>query len=250
MKLAELIIALTGTGLQLFAVCLLFARRLYKQFPWFFAYLLGSIMETAALFWVRSQSSTYFALYWCAESATAILIFFALQESFRAVFRYFYTLRGFKFIFPGVALLFSAIAIPAISRAAAAPNPLTRIILSVEIGLGFLQIGLFGVFFVLVRFFRVRRQQYPYGIAFGFGVLAAGTLIAFLLRSEFGTKFNHIAQTAPPIAYTLALVVWLVTFLTPEPAHPLQGRVLALTPEEMLAEIKQYSSTVKKILSR
>lgn len=250
MKIIELAVALSGTGLQFVVVSILFTRRLYKRFPWFFVYLLFSIFETAALFAVRSHSSVYFGLYWSAESVTTILIFLALQETFRAVFRYFYTLRGFKFIFPGIAILFSAIAIPAISRAAAAPNPLTRMILSVEIAIGFLQIGLFLIFFVLVRFFRVRWQQYPYGIALGFGVLAAGTLTAFLLRSEFGTKFNHIAQIAPAIAYTLALVVWLATFLTPEPAHPLKGKVLALTPEEMLAEIKQYSRTAKEILKR
>jgi hypothetical protein len=250
MKILELAVALAGTGLELVVVSILFTRRLYKRFPWFFVYVLFSVFETAALFAVRSRSSVYFGLYWSAESVTTILIFLALQETFRAVFRYFYTLRGFKFIFPAIAILFSAVAIPGISRAAAAPNPLTRIILSVEIAIGFLQIGLFLLFYVLVRFFRVRWQQYPYGIAFGFGVLAGGTLSAFLLRSEFGTKFNIAYQIIVQLSYTLAVVVWLATFLTPEPAHPLQGKVLALTPEEMLAEIKQYSSSVKKILSR
>ncbi len=74
--------------------------------------------------------------------------------------------------------------------------------------------------------------------------------MVLLLRSEFGTKFDYVVRIAPPIAYTLAVVVWLLTFLTPQPESALHSPVSGLTPEQMLAEVRQYSSTVKKILKR
>jgi hypothetical protein len=46
------------------------------------------------------------------------------------------------------------------------------------------------------------------------------------------------------------VVVWLLTFLTPQPESALPSPVAGLTPEQMLAEVRQYSSTVKKILKR
>lgn len=249
MRLRELVLALTGTGLQILLLLILFIRRLNTQFRWFSAYLGISLLETAALFAVRSHSSLYFSFYWITEAATTVLIFFALQETFRTVFKNFYSLPWFKLLFPGIGLVLMAGAVlPAVWRTSSISGKLTRMILSLEIGIGFLQIGLFLLFFVLARFFRVRWQQYAYGIALGFGLIAAGTLSASLLRSEFGTKFDVIYQTMLPLSYTLAVVVWLITFISRQPLHGFQGTVAALTPEEMLAEIKQYSRTVKRVL--
>lgn len=251
MKISELLLALTGFALQIGLLVVLLWRQLYRRFPWFFGYVLSSLLETVALFFLRNRTSAYFKVYWISDTATTLLLFLALQEVFRSIFQRFYRMTWFKFIFPAIGVLLVIIAVvSALSHPSTVEDRLTKIILTAEVGLGFLQLGLFLFFFVAVRFFRVRWQQYAFGIAFGFGVSASGSLIAFLLRSEFGTKFHTMFRIAVPLSYTLALVVWLITFLTPEPAYPLQGKVLALTPEEMLAEIKQYSSTVKKILSR
>jgi hypothetical protein len=251
MRLGELVLALTGTGLQILLLLVLFIRRLHIQYRWFSAYLGISLLETAALFAVRSHSSFYFSLYWITEAATTVMVFFALQEAFRAVFRNFYSLTWFRLVFPGIGLILMLGAVlPGFWRASGVSNKITRIILSLEIGIGFLQIGLFFLFFVLARFFRVRWRQYPYGIALGFGLIAAGTLSASVLRSEFGTEFDVIYQTMLPLSYTLAVAVWLITFALAQPGHPLQGKILALTPEEMLAEIKQYSRTAKRVLKR
>src|SRR6185437_3914323 len=123
-------------------------------------------------------------------------------------------------------------------------------IIFLEIAIRFLELGLLFLFFALVRFFHMLWRQHAFGITLGFGVSAAGSLVVFLLRSEFGTKLDYVVRIAPPIAYTLAVAVWLLTFLTPQPAAPLQGKASTINPEEMLAEIRLDSKAVKQILIR
>lgn len=252
MTFLELALAISGIVLQS-GLCLLLAvrRETRNTFPAFLAYnafeVLGALVELT----ISGRAVVYFYLYWTTHTVYLVLSFLALYEIIYVVFKNFRKLTWFKFLFPLMAL---AGLILASARNLLIPTtggyPLFNTIVSLEIAVQFLQIFVLFLFFVLIRFFRMRRQQYAVGIALGFGISAAGSLVVFLLRSEFGTKLDPVVRSTPPIAYTLALVVWLATFLTPEPAHPLQGKVLALTPEEMLAEIKQYSSTVKKILSR
>lgn len=252
MTFFELALAIGGIVLQV-GVCLLIAsrRQTRNRFPAFLTYNAFEALSGIAGLAISGRAAVYFFVYWTSHTLSLVLSFLAVYEVIDVVFKNFRRLNWFKFLFPLIAL---AALILASARNLLIPTtggyPLFNTIVSLEIAVQFLQIFVLFLFFVLIRFFRMRRQQYAVGIALGFGISAAGSLVVFLLRSEFGTKLDPVVRSTPPIAYTLALVVWLATFLTPEPAHPLQGKVLALTPEEMLAEIKQYSSTVKKILSR
>lgn len=248
----ELALAIGGVVLQT-GLCLLVAvrRETRQKFPAFLAYNGFEVASAIAGLTISGRAAAYFYFYWLTHTVSLVLSFLALYEIIYVVFRNFRRLNWFKFLIPVVAV---AALILAFARNLLIPTtggyPLFNTIVSLEIAVQFLQIGVLFLFFVLIRFFRMRRQQYAVGIALGFGISAAGSLVVFLLRSEFGTKLDPVVRSTPPIAYTLALLVWLATFLTPEPAHPLQGKVMVLTPEEMLAEIRQYSSTVKKILSR
>jgi hypothetical protein len=137
-----------------------------------------------------------------------------------------------------------------LTRPPAQVNRAFAVIIFSELAVRFLQIGLLFLFFALIRFFHMIWRQQALGIALGFGISAAGSLIVFLLRSEFGTKLDYVVRIAPPIAYTLAVVVWLLTFLPRQPASAPPSVVSGLTPEQMLAEVRQYRSAVRKILNR
>jgi hypothetical protein len=126
----------------------------------------------------------------------------------------------------------------------------TTTIIGLEIAVGLLQFGIFSLFIILVRLFHLRWRQHGAGIIFGYGVSAAGSLVAFLLRSEFGTKFDPVVRIAPPIAYIIGVAVWLVTFLKAESAASGERWTAALTPEQMIAELRRHTKTVKGILGR
>jgi hypothetical protein len=251
MKTAELAMGLIGTALQAFLCLLLFVRGSYRQFRFFSCCTAFSVLYTIALIAVHKHVSLYIGVYWINEGISVVLTFFALQESFYLVFRNFSTISWFKVLFPGIGFLMLLIAL---LRAAFHPvsqaGLLVSTLISLEIIVGFLQFGIFCLFIALVQFFHMRWRQHAFGVVLGFGLAAAGNLVAYLLRSEFGTRFDPLVRITPPTAYIIAVVVWLATFLRPEPSQPSQDRASALTPEQMASDLRRYTQAVKGVLER
>ena len=251
MKNLELTIGLIGTALQVSLCFVLVARGRHRQFRFFMLNAVVSIATTIALIILVNHPKPYFYFYWYGEAISVLVVFFALQESFNLVFRNFLSLGWFRLLFPGVGILMVVVAL---GRAALHPvaqaSLLASALISLEIAVGFLQVGVFFLFIVLVRFFHMRWRQYAFGVVCGFGVAAGGTLVVYLLRSEFGTKFNPVVRITAPLAYIAAVVVWLATFLRVDASQALQNRLTALTPEQMASELRRYTRAVKGFLGR
>jgi hypothetical protein len=240
-----------GTGLETFLCLLLITRRTYREFPIFFGYTALSVIVTVAL-WGASKNTTFYSdIYWASEALSVVLAFLALNEALRSVFRNFLGMRWFRWLFPGIGIVMVS---AAILRILLLPRPafslFTTTIIGLEIAVGFLQFGIFSLFIILVRLFHLRWRQHAAGIVFGYGVSAAGSLVAFLLRSEFGTKFDPVVRIAPPIAYIIGVAIWLATFLKAESGRPEAAWAAALTPEQMIAELRRHTKAVKGILGR
>lgn len=247
----ELTLALVGTGLQACLCLLLLFRRSYREFPIFFALTGFSVISSLVGLAVSSNKQVYSNVYWASEAGSVFLTFFALQESVRSIFRNFLGMRWFRRLFPVIGFLMITIAV---LRVALTPRPahslFTATVLALEIGVGFLQFGIFSLVILLVRIFHLKWQQHPIGIVLGFGIIAAGSLVAFLLRSEFGTKLDPVVRIVLPIAYIIAVATWLATFLRGEPSQPATSWISELTPEQMLAEFRRQTKVVKGILGR
>jgi hypothetical protein len=129
-------------------------------------------------------------------------------------------------------------------------TPLIAAILSFSRVINWVEAALFGLFFCLVLLLGVRWRSYPFGIVEGFGLSALGSLIAYGLRSEFGTKYNTFAKYAPPVAYIVGVLVWLDTFLRqpdPEVVHAWRDKI---TPQQLLAEAREYVGLLKRYLGK
>jgi hypothetical protein len=251
MKTAELAMTVAGTGLQAFLCVLLLVRNLYRQFRFFSLCMALTVLATIALIIARNHPSVYFEVYWCGEATTVLLGFLALQESFYQVFRNFLLISWFRLLFPGIGILMLFVAVlRAIFHPVSQAGVFASTLISLEIGIGILQVGIFGLFILLVRFFHMRWRQQAFGIVLGFGVAAAGSLVTYLLRSEFGTKFDPVVRITPSIAYIIAVVVWLATFLRAEGVQPAPSGIQALTPAQMVSDLRRYTKAVKGILER
>jgi len=247
MSNSELALACAGMTLQVFLLVVLLRGAHQKSFPGFCTFTLYSIATTVTAF-VVGNSRVYFWFYWISEFLNTLIVFLVLHEIFKTLFRSFYRMLWFRLLFPGIGTLMLCLAaLRAISRPMPPGNQVFAVIVSLEVAVGFLQIGTFCLFLVLIQFFRVSPRQRAFGLALGFGILAAGSLVVYLLRSEFGTKLDPVVRVATPIAYTLALVVWLVTFLVKEPAPAQTGVTTGLTPEQMISDVKRYTEAAKRI---
>jgi hypothetical protein len=251
MNKTELILAVAGATLQACVVLLLVRRRFFGQFPNFGAYLLFSVLSTILGLSVRKSGVLSFYVFWISEAFYVVLSFLALQEAFRSVFRNFYNLRWFKLSFPAVGILIILIALlRAIFFRPPNHSPLAVTLISLEIAVGFLQFGVFCVFILLVWFFHMRWQQHAFGIVLGFGIAAAGSLVAFLLRSEFGKNLDQMVRIATPLTYIIGVAIWLATFLREEPSDETRSHSTPFTPEQMITELRRHTQVVKGILGR
>jgi hypothetical protein len=250
MNKGELALAAVGTVLQVYLLIQLLRLKSYRQFPVFCAYVGFSVLSAVTATATGGRAALYFYVYWISEAVYIVLTFLVLQEAFRSVFRNFYSLRWFKLSFPGIGILILLVALlRAIFFRPAHHSPLTVTLISLEIAVGFLQFGIFCLFILLVRFFHMRWRQQTFGIVLGFGIAAAGSLVAFLLRSEFGTKLDHVFRIATPLSYIIGVAVWLATFLRGEPPYPTEW-IPAFTPEQMIAELRRHTESVKGMLGR
>lgn len=243
--------SLTGTGMVVCLCILLLVRGFQREFRFFTLCMLLSAVSTITLIMVRNNTSLYFGIYWPSQALGLVTVFLALQESFYLIFRNFLSMPWFRWLFPGIGVLMITVAFLRVTlHPVSEVRLLGAIIISLEIAVGLLQVGIFGLFVALVRFFHMRWRQHAFGVVLGFGISAAGELVVYLLRSEFGTKFNPIVRITPPLAYIGAVIIWLATFLRKKPAQPMRDKMLALTPEQMIFELRRYTRAVKGILER
>jgi hypothetical protein len=250
-KMANVALLIAIPLLQACLVALLIRRGTFKSFLFFFIYTVFSVVAGVLKFIVHHDPWTYYYVFWTTEALYAIVGFLAIFEVFQFFFREFYVLPWFRFLIPSVAVLtigisvFMAVYMPPIQ----APLMLSAIFVA-EIAVRCLQGGIFVLLVLLAKAYSLLWRRYALAIATGFGLSALANLVTFLLRSESGTKFVAVLQFVPPVAYIIAVVLWLVVFSKPEPRPPLSGVPLPMTPENTLDLFRRIKKQLDEILKR
>ena len=232
--------------LQSILLWLLLRRNATRDNPWFVSYTVFSIAATVVRLIVFRNATIYFYLYWAGQAIYAILSLLVLYEVFESMFRYYFQIWWFKSLFPATALV--AVSVAILRSASAHANldeNITHLVLAFEFAVRLIH----GVFFVLLWFLvgltGIRWRQYPLGISTGFGANATLLLVASLLRSEFGTKFNFLLVYGSPVAYILALLIWLWFYSSPQPPDRARDSVPPLSREDL----DHYLAAIRKIRS-
>jgi hypothetical protein len=246
MTLINSILLLLPGALQAWLIAIFRRKRLEKEFPFFYAYNVIAVAALFLRFLAQPSYQLYFATYWITEAAYAVLGLLATFELFPHVFRTFSRVRRFWVVVWIVVLLMIALAaLHAIFKGAVQAGPVVATIASLEIAAGYVQAGVFLVMVAMSAFYWMPLRRYAFGIAFGFGLLAADRLAAALLRSEFGTRFKFLFTNMPPVIYVIAVVIWLVTFSRPEPPDPFGQIQSPLSPEQMIERIRRITKALK-----
>lgn len=212
--------------------------------PWFVSYTAFSIAATVIRLIVFSNIRIYFYLYWSTEVIYVALRLLASYEVFEAMFRHYFRTWWFKFLFPVVSVVAISVAIlrSAFPRATL-DLEITSLVLAFEFGVRLIQGVLFVLLWFLVWLTGIRWRQYALGISTGFEAHATFTLLASFLRSEFGTRFNSLFVYGSPVAYILALLIWLGYYSSPQPPDPERDAVPPLSREDL----DHYLAAIRKI---
>jgi hypothetical protein len=197
--------------LQSVAVVIFWRRKLHKQFPVFFLFLLAQVANFAALFplWLVGASDMYFYLFWLGEAVNALLGFKVIHEIFLDVFRPYHTLKDLGtllFKWAGVVMLLVSVVV-AFSNPSDA-NPLAQALSTLQCSVRIVQVGLIFFLLLFARFLGVSRRQVSFGISGGFGLLSGVELMLVALHSGgFVTlkTLNLINMTV----CVLAAFIWL-----------------------------------------
>jgi len=223
---------------------LLWKRHARGHFPIFFSYTLAGLVATLARLLSAWDYTTYFYVYWTSEALLIVLGLAATHEVFRWVYEGFYSVPWFRvFYFGGIALVLLITVRNALLYPPVEAHPLIGMILDVGSSANLVRLSIVALFAVLIKPLNIEFRRYPFGIAAGFGLISLITLTGYLVRSEFGTKFNTFTQNAAAVAYLVGLIVWVGAFHRPEKAD--EDWTPPMPPEEMLRVVRGYLAVLR-----
>ncbi len=220
-------------------------RGQYRQFKYFFAYIVAQIITFAVVFPASFLSySTGFYASWVSTAISVALGFQVIHEAFLDVFRPFHTLRDLGtvlFKWAGLVMLLVA-GVVSVSTGSMDSAPWMQAITTAQRCVRIIQVGMVLFLLFFARYLGVTRRQRSFGIALGFGHFAFVELL--LVASWTGDHMgNLVVSLINMSAYNGALLVWLGYMLAKSPARD-AGSIL-LRPqrwEQTISDIHHPSS--------
>ena len=197
--------------LQSVVAGVLWRRKIHKQFPVFFTFLLAQVLNFVVLYPLYGRSSTYvwyFYLYWVGQAVTAVLGFKVIHEIFLDVFRPYQALKDLGtpvFKWAGAVMLLVSVVVAASSSM---KDPITHAVTTLERSVSTVQVGLILFLIIFAGFLGVSRKQLSFGIALGFGSLALADLMLYALYAGKFIGNNHL-DLLNMFCYDLSILVWI-----------------------------------------
>jgi hypothetical protein len=197
--------------LQSVLAVILWRRKLHKQFPVFFVFLLAQVLNFSVIFplWLTGNYHWYFAPFWLGEAINAVLGFKVIHEIFIDVFRPYHTLKDLGtllFKWAGVVMLLVSVVV-AFSNSYD-ESPVVHALSTLQRSVRIVQFGLILFLLLFSRFLGVSRKQISFGISLGFGLFAGIELLLYALNSGGFVQLNQMNRINM-ITYLSAIVVWL-----------------------------------------
>jgi hypothetical protein len=198
-------------------------RRLYRECPCFFAFVLYEIAEFILLFVLRSVPSVtgeqYAYAYYATLLLSIVLCFGVIDEVSRDLFREFQFLkvaarRSLQCV-TGLLLVIGVL------LAVYAPGDNSvRWIAGVSVvnrGAAMVQCGLLLTLLLFSRLLGLSWRRPAFGIALGFGVLSSVDLATYAVRAEFSSAtWVPYLNFVITIAYLVCVSIWIGYLLAPE----------------------------------
>lgn len=233
--------------LLLVVVAVMIYRRLYREFPVFFTYVLTVVLVELIRHVVlrfRTTLLQYFYTYWITEAVEVVLAFLVLYEVFLIrLFPGFNITRIYRWLFPAVGIIVLALtAWMFFGAPTAGPSKIVAIIGASTLALSFCQVAFLTFFGALMLYMSREWRRHELGIAVGFGVYGAVKLFVTLERAKHFYGPIKVEQI-PTIAYLVAVAIWLFYLCRTDP----EPRDTPIT-EEMVEEAERAYRDIVHLL--
>jgi len=223
--------------------CILLYRKLYREFPLFFSYVVVTEMVGLARYIASKGSPTIYSyFYWISNLVVVLFAFLASYELFvRRLFPRFYKIRFFRILFTLAVILVNLLVV----FAAIYGNHKRWLLLSSRIG-EFLRAAVVFFFVALMTVMGRKWEMKEFGIAFGFGLDVAMSLASVTFWTQ-ASKRNPLIGRIPVIAYDIACIIWIYCFWRAPKSEPTVP-VAPLSPEA-LHEARKWQESLKDYMS-
>ena len=196
-------------------------RRLHREFPVFFNYVLFQIISFAVEYPMYGRPS-YFYVSWTLTALSIAISFGVLLEIFKEAFRPYEALRDLSIILfrwcALVVLLVSAMWALTSWNGSKVDN-IRDAILLVDRSVRMMQCGL--VFFMLLfsEYLVISRKNAVFGISVGFGLYAAVKMLVFTAANHQTLLSKSELGRISSCAYVVSMLIWLVYAAMPVKAR-------------------------------
>jgi len=218
------IVSWSAMSAQVVIPFVMLRKRLHREFPAFFAYIMAQNIRSLITFPVYryyGDGPAYFYVYWAGEFITYILMFAVMREVYR------YVLQDYKGLQSLAALSFRWVFMITLGLAAISilvtPNVLSFkyvywSLLEIKKAIRIMQCGLTGFILTFISVLNLTPRHFIFGVSLGFGLLSFVGIVLSYGETAFGeVGINFVYILLEPLAYLFATTIWLIYLIQKEP---------------------------------
>jgi hypothetical protein len=251
MSSPQIILALwvAQTITQIVVAIVLYHRKLHKEYPAFFTYVLAEILIFCVQFPIYKYGGAlaYFDAYWIAAALDLFLAFRIIHEIFLDAFKPYHALKDLgNVLFRWAALTMVLLSAVLISLSSTLQDPMVASILTIQRCVRVVQCGLVIFLLVFSGTMGINWRRLSFGVALAFGVISSGELLSNGLFS--GQRMHqYLWQICTLAAYELGMLICLVYSVVSRR----RDMVPVLVPQrwdEALADIQPANSDADSLI--
>jgi hypothetical protein len=236
-----------GAGLQALIGGVMVWRKSYRNFPFFFLFILSQLLRFGILFsaFQAGNKILYREEFMKLEAVDALLSFAVIYELFAITFRAYEGIRelGWLLLRWASAVLLVVAVVAALAQSGSDTDPYLAGLFALETGISVIRGGLLFLLFVLHAGLGLRWGRQAFGIALGFAWMTSIALACFTLRFYYGTISTSVLSLINSAAYDCAVAVWLVAMLLPASER-------AALPRLPKWDVEAWNRTLLELLQR
>ncbi len=238
-------LGLAGLTLQGVLALVMLAKRSWRRFPFFSAYVWSSFVFGVAGYILQRYRVPYFYTYWANEALGIALGLLVVYEIFQHLFTVHGALLRLATITFRVAivLLLSAALIVYLMQPSSQTSSLRVAVQALEQAARIIEVGLLMILFICSAAFGLHWKQAEFGIALGLGFFATIELLAVTLRPMVGHPGKTVMDVMRIAAFDCSLLLWLGYLLAPPERA-------TTTVDVQKAQLEQWNQAVMELINR
>ncbi len=245
-----LTLSILSSAARLWLMVRLYVIDRYREYPLFVAHNVTAILTFVAVICVTRYPVPFYLTYWIGEIISTVLALLVILAIFKPAAEVIYIEHpAFRFLLPiGVA---AVIGIP-VWRAIYRPF-FPAVFGHVGSGIYSFVLGILGLEALILAACLTLSRSIPWGnydfaIVSGFGISAMMKWVAYLVRWNYGSRFEDWFQILLPGSTLGAVLVWLIAFSRSEP------RITKQEPDpselqRLIDLLEEHTAYVRQILA-